>query len=725
MSDVSTFRLYALRAMYLFMAVGLALTRWPGILNPPPGISHSGTVVGSFLGALSLLALLGVRYPVRMLPLLFFELLWKVLWVLGWGLPLWSAGQLSPDGEQTLISCLVGVVLVPLAIPWGHALRQYVLAPGERWGRRSSTTAQTTVDDVFGRDATGVDAAAETAVVDLSDGDTFELVAAPVRKRIGDAEVRLLGYNGAVPGPTLRVRQGATVTVNFTNRIDLESTVHWHGLRLANRDDGTHETQAPVPVGGSFAYRVHCPDPGVYWYHPHIREDYGQELGLYGTILVAPAEAGYWPPAHRELALTLDDILLEDGRVAPFRRSQTTHTAMGRFGNVLLVNGEPDLALTARRGEVVRLCLTNTANTRVFNVRLPGARMKLVGGDSGRCEREEFAASVLLAPSERAVVDVLFDEAGTATLEHHTPARTYTLATVAVSEERATPSLAEAFAVLRSAPELVAERQRLAPYLVAAPDKTLAFVAEMNLGDPDGADNAVVYACPMHPEVVGREPGRCPKCGMKLLATMAPAVATYACPMHPDVISDAPGSCPTCGMKLLPADLVEQAGHGSPQPTRLGRGAGAGQDRAPDHGGHEHGATAGIEWEDDMVAVNRMTTPDNMRWLLVDRATGAANHGIDWGFRVGERVKIRLVNELASDHPMHHPFHIHGAGRFLVLSRGGVAEPNLAWKDTVLVRTGETVDILLEVTNPGVWMAHCHIAEHHESGMMLTFRVAA
>jgi FtsP/CotA-like multicopper oxidase with cupredoxin domain len=124
-----------------------------------------------------------------------------------------------------------------------------------------------------------------------------------------------------------------------------------------------------------------------------------------------------------------------------------------------------------------------------------------------------------------------------------------------------------------------------------------------------------------------------------------------------------------------------------------------------------------------MIAVNRMTTPANTRWLLVDRDTGARNHGIDWRFRVGDVVKIRLVNEMDSDHPMHHPFHVHGAGRFLVLARDGVTEPNLVWKDTVLVRTGETVDILLELTNPGMWMAHCHIAEHHEGGMMLHFTV--
>ena len=86
-------------------------------------------------------------------------------------------------------------------------------------------------------------------------------------------------------------------------------------------------------------------------------------------------------------------------------------------------------------------------------------------------------------------------------------------------------------------------------------------------------------------------------------------------------------------------------------------------------------------------------------------------------------MKIRVVNEMDSDHPMHHPFHVHGAGRFLTIARDGVEEPNLVWSDTVLVRTGETVDILLEVTNPGIWMAHCHIAEHHESGMMFSFTV--
>lgn len=105
--------------MYVFIAVGLAVQKWPGILNPPADIPHMGTGVGSVLGAGTLLAVLGSHYPLKMLPLLFFELVWKSMWVLMWGFPLWSPGQLTPDRQATLIPCLVGIVLVPRVMPWG------------------------------------------------------------------------------------------------------------------------------------------------------------------------------------------------------------------------------------------------------------------------------------------------------------------------------------------------------------------------------------------------------------------------------------------------------------------------------------------------------------------------------------------------------------------------------------------------------------------------------
>jgi FtsP/CotA-like multicopper oxidase with cupredoxin domain len=573
----------------------------------------------------------------------------------------------------------------------------------------------------FPTETAGLPEARLPEVIRLADGAEFDLRIAPVAKRLHEMTVRMLAYNGSIPGPTLRVPEGAEIVVNVVNEADLETTVHWHGLRLDNASDGTHETQRPIPVGERFSCRVRFPDPGLYWYHPHVREDYGQEMGLYANVLVDPADPDYWPPVHREVLLTLDDVLIEDGKLAVFGREETNYAAMGRYGNTMLVAGETELALSARAGEVVRFYLTNTANARVFNVAIPGARMKLVGGDSGRYERETWIESVILAPSERAVIDVLVPSSGKVVVEHRTPKRTYALATIEVRPEPATP-LAEPFDVLRHNPEWADERARLARFVDAPPDKTLAIVAEMDLAAPEGP---VVFACPMHADIVRDKPGRCPKCWMKLLATAA--ATGFVCPMHPDVASIKQGRCPKCWMKLVPAALgAPRHEAGAKSHAAHGDDGGHGKGHEDHHdAGHDHeGEAAGIEWEDDMVDVNRITTPSNTRWSFVDRETGNVNHAIQWNFRVGDRVKVRLINEMDSDHPMHHPFHVHGAGRFVVLARGGVAEPNLVWKDTVLVRTGETVDILLDVTNPGVWMAHCHISEHHESGMMFSFHVS-
>ncbi len=584
----------------------------------------------------------------------------------------------------------------------------------------------------------GLPEARPSEVIELSDGDEVDLEIAPVKKQIGDASVRMLAYNGSVPGPTLKLPQDSTLSVHVSNHGDIPATVHWHGLRLENRYDGTHETQAPIPVGETFTYQISVPDPGAYWYHPHIREDYGQEMGLYGNILVVPSDDEYWPPAHRELLLTLDDVLIEDGRIAPFSESETTHVAMGRFGNVMLVAGEPDLSLGVKRGELVRFYFTNTANTRVFNVALPGARMKLVGADSGHYEHEELVEEALLAPSERVVLDVLFDQPGELALEHRTPEKSYRLVSIGIADERAEPDLRDDFENMRTNPDMQVVRERVAPWFEAPPDKTLSFIAEMDQVGPEGGVDTGVYACPMHSQVVSSWAGKCPRCGMKLMPAGAgtePPTA-FVCPMHADIAAAWAASCPKCGMTLRPtgsgdvaaldevAASSEAADHEHEEHAHAHHGHHEEHHHHGEHGGgHAHGAQ-GIEWEDDMVEINRITTPANTRWKLVDSETGAENAQIDWTFRVGDQVKLRLVNEMDSDHPMPHPFHVHGAGRFLILARDGVVEPNLVWKDTVLVRTGETVDILLDVTNPGRWMAHCHIAEHHESGMMFSFDVA-
>jgi FtsP/CotA-like multicopper oxidase with cupredoxin domain len=566
-------------------------------------------------------------------------------------------------------------------------------------------------DDFFPTETAGLAEAAPTSEVRLHDGDRLDLRIAPVVKRVGDDDLRMLAYNGSIPGPTLHVDQGSQLTVDVTNEGDLEATVHWHGLRVENRYDGVpFETQDPIPVGSAYEQRIQFPDAGFYWYHPHIREDYGLELGLYGTVVVEPSDAGYWPPADRHVTLTLDDLLVEGGTIARFRRSGPTYTAMGRFGNVMLINGETEYAAAASVGEVVRLYLVNTANTRIFKFGVRGARMKIVGGDSGRCERESFVEDVLLAPSERAAVDVLFESPGEVRLEHRTPDHVYDLGRFSVHGEVRSDAAA-AFEVLRTDPELSAIRAEIADDFERTPDKMLTFWAEMPaLYGAESTAEISYHSCPMHAEVAASFAATCPKCGMKLIPADPDqrTAQPYACPMHDEITASWAASCPLCGMTLIASGEIAESN---------------GQEAAPHTHGHQREAS--IEWEDDMVAINRETDSSNMIWQLIDGETGAKNADISWKFTVGDRVKIRLVNDMGSDHPMPHPFHVHGAGRFLVLSRDGVAESNLVWKDTVLLFSGETVDVLLFVTNPGLWMAHCHIAEHNQSGMMFSFEVDA
>jgi FtsP/CotA-like multicopper oxidase with cupredoxin domain len=129
-----------------------------------------------------------------------------------------------------------------------------------------------------------------------------------------------------------------------------------------------------------------------------------------------------------------------------------------------------------------------------------------------------------------------------------------------------------------------------------------------------------------------------------------------------------------------------------------------------------------IEWEDDMTMMNAMSTNKTLKWKLVDNETQKENMDINWQFKKGDKVKIKLFNDPKSEHPMQHPIHIHGQ-RFLITSVNDIQSQNLVWKDTVLVQNGDTVELLVDMENPGDWLIHCHIPEHMESGMMSKFEV--
>ena len=474
----------------------------------------------------------------------------------------------------------------------------------------------------------------------LANGDTLDLSAALVRRVINGHSFVMYGFNGEVPGPLIRVPQNATIHVRFHNRIDLPSTIHWHGVRLDNRFDGVPGlTQDSVPSGGDFVYTVHFPDAGIYWYHPHVREDIEQAMGLFGNVRVDSPDRDYYSPVNREQTLALDDLLINADTLIPFGKDAPDYALMGRVGNVLTVNGETRYALSVNRGDVVRFFLTNVSSSRTYNVSFGGAPIKVVASDVSRFEREERVSSVVIAPAERYVVEVMFDKPGRMALVNAVQAINHyagefapevdTLGLISVGTKAASPSYRAQFTTLRANAAVARDIDTYRRYFDKPPDKTLVLTVAVN-------------------------------------------------------------SLPLATVQFMNVDTAYYAP---------------------------------VEWVDGMPDMNWLSTSKQVRWIIRDEATGKENMDIDWRVARGSVVKLRIVNDPKSFHPMQHPIHLHGQ-RMLVVARDGVPTKNLAWKDTAIIPVGSTVDLLIDASNPGDWMLHCHIAEHLGSGMMAVMHVA-
>ncbi|HWG90704.1 MAG TPA: multicopper oxidase domain-containing protein [Candidatus Thermoplasmatota archaeon] len=282
------------------------------------------------------------------------------------------------------------------------------------------STSFTSID----RSTAGLPASKPTQEVRLKHGDTFDLTAGLVTHDPGTGKpIQMWAYNGQIPGPTLRIPEGANVTINFKNNLPVETTVHWHGLRLDPRFDGVpHLSQKPVPPGGVFRYVLSTPDAGVYWYHPHVREDIQQELGLAGVILVDgprdPSEP--WP---REFVVALDDIKLENGDVATMWREEVNHAIMGRYGNQTLANGKPTVTLEADPGERVRLHFVNIANARPIKVVFTkNTTVQSIGADAGYYKAPKpYGHAPTISPGERITVDVIMPTNGSTVIFSNEP----------------------------------------------------------------------------------------------------------------------------------------------------------------------------------------------------------------------------------------------------------------------------------------------------------------
>ncbi len=490
-----------------------------------------------------------------------------------------------------------------------------------------------------GLDVASLPMAMPSKLMQLKDGDTLTLVAMPVRRMIKGREHVIFGFNGQYPGPLIRVKQNTTLIVRFTNKLNLPSAVHWHGVRLDNRYDGAvGVTQDAVPPGGSFTYTVHFVDAGIFWYHPHVREDIEQGLGLFGNMMVDSPDPNYYSKVNREEFLMLDDMLIDRDGIFPFGKEAGDFSIMGRFGNVFMINGEPDYKLNVKKGEVVRFFLTDVSNTRMYNLSIGDMPLKLVAADLGKYEHEEMVDNVVIAVAQRYVVEAKFDKPGTYAITNQVWAlanftalfvqQVDTLGLITVGATPATEDNSKAFSVLRTNADVKADIDKYRKYFDRPVDKELLLTVNMQ-GLPTGVTSFM-------------------------------AIDT---------------------MYFPPA-----------------------------------------EWADGMPDMNWSSSSKEVHWILRDVQTGKENMDINWHFKKGDVVKIRITNDGQSMHPMSHPIHFHGQ-RFLIVARNGVPEDNLVWRDTAMLPVGTNVDILLEASNPGKWMIHCHIAEHLEAGMHMVFVV--
>jgi FtsP/CotA-like multicopper oxidase with cupredoxin domain len=214
-------------------------------------------------------------------------------------------------------------------------------------------------------------------------------------------------YAGRVPGPEIRVRQGDRLQVHFTNRLDVATTVHWHGIRLPNEMDGVpYVTQPPVEPGASFFYEFDLTDAGTFWYHPHIQSSEQVGRGLYGPLIVEEREP---VRVDRELVWMLDDWRMSlDGQLAGGFDDFYDRSHEGRIGDRVTVNGVVPTEEPVRAGERIRLRLVNVANARYFGLRFTDHDPIVIALDGQPCEPHQPAdRRVVLGPAMRA--DVILD----------------------------------------------------------------------------------------------------------------------------------------------------------------------------------------------------------------------------------------------------------------------------------------------------------------------------
>jgi len=413
------------------------------------------------------------------------------------------------------------------------------------------------------------------------------------------------GFDGLVPGPLLRVKQGDELNVKLKNGLKQPTTIHWHGIRIDNAMDGVPGlTQRPVAPGETFAYRFRCPDAGTFWYHPHKLSSEQVGRGLHGALIVEELSP---PTVDQDRVLIFDDWrLTDDGQIhaASFGAIHDRAHA-GRTGNTFTLNGTTSHDVRVRSGQRLRLRLINVANANIFAVRFTGHRATIIAVDGQPASPHEAPEGlVVLGPAQRAdvIIDAMGEPGSTAKIEMLMSRRVETVGRIVYSKQ--TP--------LR--------REPLDGPILLPPNP---LTTRLDL------DNAVDIDLPMEGGAMSR--------------------------------------------------------------------------------------MAGAKVQGEWMGLRDMVRNKGYAWALAGQA-GMPKEPL-FRVKLGQTIRMTMRNQTMWPHAMH----IHGH-HFIEV---GASPSEEAWRDTTLLFREQEKTVAFVADNPGKWMLHCHMLEHHEAGMGTWFEVTA
>ena len=270
----------------------------------------------------------------------------------------------------------------------------------------------------------------------------MRLITQPGRVALAGApypDTDVWSYNGDVPGPEIRLRQGDRLRAAVDNRLSEATTIHWHGVRVPNAMDGVPDlTQKPIEPGARFVYEFEVPDAGTYWYHPHLYSIEQVGRGLAGPLII---EERVPPAVDRDVTWLLGDWRLnEDASIDTHFVNRMEMAMAGRIGNTVTINGRIPDAFQVRSGERLRLRLINAAPARLFALRFGGHHPLIVALDGQPVEPHAPENDrVVLGPAMRA--DVIIDMTAKpgqrfAVVDDFYRRREYTLLHIAYSDQK-------------------------------------------------------------------------------------------------------------------------------------------------------------------------------------------------------------------------------------------------------------------------------------------------